>query len=152
MNAFSKIDGSNGTVQAGLQAAQSSIAYKTIILPDDFTSFNSARLIFTTSDTTVGDKIVFNIATACTDPTNHTITDTPSYNTANAFTTVTIAGSAAVNAPYTTTASTVTATGCAADRILHIKLTRASSPTDTSSDTAILLTGALLLSYNGSYQ
>jgi hypothetical protein len=148
MVATSKIDGTNGTVQGTLNAADGQIAYATWIIPDDFTSFNSAKIRFTTTDTTNGHTIIFNIATACTNP-NATVTDTPNYNVANAFTTVTIAGGAVANAAYSTTAGTVTATGCAAGYILHMKLTRA---TDTATDTAVALTGGLLLAYNGSYQ
>jgi hypothetical protein len=144
-----KTDGVNGTVQGTLQAAHSNIAYMTVPLPDDFTSFNSAKLFFTTSDVTNGNTIIWNIQTACTNP-NATVTDTPAYNAANAFTTTTIGGGAVANALYNTSAGTVTGTGCAAGYILHLKLTR--SGADTSTDTAVQLTGALMLSYNGTYQ
>lgn len=149
MGSNCKTDGTNGTVQGVMSAAHSQIAYATVILPDDWTSFNSAKIWFTTSDATNGHTIIFNVSTACTAPNGGNV-DTPAYNAANAFTTVTIGGGATANALYDTTAGTVTGTGCAADDVLHLKFTR--SGADTSTDTAISLTGDMVVAYNGTYQ
>lgn len=144
-----KTDATNGTVQGVMAAAQSTVAYATLVVPDDWASFKSAKILFTTADATSGHTIIFTISTACVAP-NAGNTDTPAYNSANAFTTTTIGGGATANALYLTTAGTVTNTGCAAGDILHVKLARTN--TDTSTDTAIALTGDLVLAYVGSYQ
>lgn len=144
-----KTDATNGTVQGIMAAAQSTVAYATLVVPDDWASFKSAKILFTTADATSGHTIIFTISTACVAP-NAGNTDTPAYNSANAFTTTTIGGGATANALYSTTAGTVTNTGCAAGDILHVKLARTN--TDTSTDTAIALTGDLVLAYVGSYQ
>lgn len=143
-----KIDGVNGTVQGVLQAAHSNAAYATIVLPADFATFNSAYLMFSTGDTTSGHTGIFNVATACVQP-NAGNADTPAFNSANAFTTVTIGMSAVTNAVYATSAGSVTSTGCAAGYVAHIQLSRSAS--DTITDTAIQLTGSLVLAYNGAY-
>lgn len=142
-----KTDGTHGTVQGVLSAADGNIAYINIAVPPDFVSFNNAIAQFTTSDNTVGHTIILNIATACAIP-NTGVTDTPAYNSPNAFTTVTIGGGATANALYSTTAGTITATGCPANAMLHIAFSRA---TDTSTDTGIQIE-SLIVSYNGSYQ
>lgn len=144
-----KTDATNGTVQGIMAAAQSTVAYATLVVPDDWASFKSAKILFTTADATSGHTIIFTISTACVAP-NAGNTDTPAYNSANAFTTTTIGGGATANALYSTTAGTVTNTGCAAGDILHVKLARTN--TDTSTDTAIALTGDLVIAYNGTYQ
>lgn len=143
-----KTDGTNGTVQATLAAAHSNVVYFTWNLPADWVSFNSATLEFTTTDTTSGHTIIFSVATACTQPNGGNV-DTPAYNAANAFTTTTIGGGATANALYSTSAASVTGTGCTAGSILHMKLTRSGS--DTSTDSAVALTGGLVLAYNGAY-
>lgn len=144
-----KTDATNGTVQGIMAAAQSTVAYATLVVPDDWASFKSAKILFTTADATSGHTIIFTISTACVAP-NAGNTDTPAYNSANAFATTTIGGGATANALYSTTAGTVTNTGCAAGDILHVKLARTN--TDTSTDTAIALTGDLVIAYNGTYQ
>lgn len=144
-----KTDATNGTVQGIMAAAQSTVAYATLVVPDDWASFKSAKILFTTADATSGHTIIFTISTACVAP-NAGNTDTPAYNSANAFTTTTIGGGATANALYSTTAGTVTNTGCAAGDIMHVKLARTN--TDTSTDTAIALTGDLVLAYVGTYQ
>lgn len=141
-----KTDGTNGTVQGTLNAAQSSIAYFTFELPSDFTSFTSATINFTTSDTTQNHTIIFQLATACSTPNNNTA-DTPAYNTAQSFPTATIGSGGISGAQFAETLLGVTGTGCAAGSTLHVKLTR--SGADTSTDTAVALTGNLQLFYNG---
>ncbi len=141
-----KTDGTHGTVQGVLSAADGNIAYITVPLPHDFVSFNNAIAMFTTSDTTAGHTIILNIASACVQP-NAGLPDTPAYNSANAFTTTTIGGGAVANALYSTTAGTITATGCSADYLLHLAFSRA---TDTSTDTGIQIE-SLIVSYNGAY-
>lgn len=149
MSPAPKTDSSNGTVQGILQAAQGNIAYATMVIPADFSSFSTAKINFATSDTTTGHTIIFNVATACTDP-NGSAADTPAYNSANAFTTVTLPMSAVANSVYsTTTTGTLTGTSCAAGYILHLKMTR--SGADTSTDTAIALTGGMIVAYVGAY-
>lgn len=147
MTPASKTDGTNGTIQGILQAADGNIAYATLApIPDDWASFNSATIVFTTTDITNGHTAIFKIATACTTIGS---VDTSAYNAANAFTTVTIGGGAVAGQSYTTTAGTITGTGCAAGRIAHFKFFR---DTDTVTDTAIQLTGGMLLEYNGTFQ
>jgi hypothetical protein len=148
MSSASKTDGTHGTVQGILQAADGNIAYATFLIPSDWASFSAAKISFTTSDTTNGHTIIFNVATACTDP-NSGAADTPAFNTANAFTTTTIGMSAVANALYSTaTTGNLTGTGCGAGYILHLKFTRA---TDTATDTAVALTGGMIVQYVGAF-
>lgn len=144
-----KIDGSNGTVQGVLQAAHSTSAYATVVLPADWASFNTAYLLFTTTDTTNGHTAILDVQTACTQP-NANVADTPAYNAVNAFTTVTLGGGAVSGGLYaTTTTGNLTGTGCGAGYVLHLLLSRSAS--DTVTDTAIQLTGSLVLGYNGAF-
>jgi hypothetical protein len=155
MTPNSKIDGGNGTVQGILAAAQANVCYYTGILPHDFVSFGIARTTFTTSDTTSGHTIFFDMATACANPISSpgTVVDTPAFNTPNNFTTVTLGGGAVSNGLYSTSTGSLTGTGCAADYAFHLRMTRTHNGTnDTSSDTAIALTGFVYIEYNGSYQ
>ena len=148
MTSNCKTDGTNGTVQGVMYANQSQISYASLVIPDDWTSFKSAKIWFTTADATTGHTIIFNVASACTAPNGGNV-DTPAYNSANAFTTVTIGGGATANALYDTATSALSGTGCAAGDVLHLKFTRT---TDTSTDTAIQLTGDMEVAYNGTYQ
>lgn len=153
MGSNCKTDGSNGTVQGIMSANKTQSAFSTVIIPGtashaDWTSFGDATIWFTTSDTTAGDTIIFNVSTACTAPNGGNV-DTPSYNTPDFFTTVTIGGGATPNALYeTATTGALNGTGCARGDVLHLKFTRTS---DTSTDTAIALTGDMVIAYNGSY-
>lgn len=142
-----KTDGTNGTVQGVLQFNVSQIAYATFVLPSDFVSFNTAYVTLTTSDTTNGHTIIPSLAIACTNPANN-VADTPAYNAAQNFTTISIGGGAIANATYSTNLASVTSTGCSPGYVLHVKLSRAS---DTDTDTAVAYTGGLTLSYNKSY-
>jgi hypothetical protein len=132
-------DGTNGTVQGVLQAADAQTAYYTVLLPTAWTTFTAAKLLLSTTDTTSTHTIIFNIAFACTAAGS---VDTPAYNTATAFTTVTIAGGAVSGQVYSTSASSFTLTGCAAGKLAHARITRA---TDTSTDASVSLAGGLVL-------
>ena len=140
-----KTGGTNLTVQGVLAYADGDIAYYSGIVPSDWQSWGLSRISFTTSDTTNGHTIIFKLALACDTP-NGGNTDDPAYGTANAYATVTIGGGATANASYQTSTSPLSGGSCAAGSLLHFELTRA---TDTSSDTAIAVTGWLEVLYNG---
>lgn len=146
MTAACVTDGTNGTVQGVLQAAHSTLAYYSLGIEGDFTAFVNADIWFTSIDTTQGHTIQFTLATACTGP-GGTVADTPAYNPTQNFATVTIPSSAVSGGAYHATLTGVTATTCTANDILHIKLARSSS--DTSTDTAVQLTGTMILSFQG---
>jgi hypothetical protein len=140
--------GTNTTQQGILQYADGSIAYYPGVVPSDWTSWAASTLSFTTSDTTSGHTIIFNLLLACETP-NAGNTDDPPYGAANAFSTVTIGAGAVANASYQTSTGNLTGGGCVANSILHVQLTRA---TDTSTDTAVAATGWLEVLYNGTLQ
>jgi hypothetical protein len=114
------VTGSN--IQKGvLQYADTSggfSAQNTIILPADFSGAIDARIIWRTSATSGNAK--FSLSTICTDVAA-SATDDPSFNTAS---TVTTAAPGTTLRVQTSAITGVTATGCSAGNLLHVKLFR----------------------------
>ena len=132
--------------EGNLTAADGQIAYYDVILPPDFVSFSLVTINFTTTDTTNGHTIIWNLATKCVQPNNNVANlNAPSYNTAGTVTT-TIGGSAVSGGVYQATISSLTMTGCSAGYKMRLKLSRA---TDTDTDTAVQLTDGLMFAYSG---
>lgn len=142
-----KTDGTNGTVQCTLAYADGQIAYQTALpaVPADWQSWATATITFTTSDTTNGHTISFALALACVNP-NAGLTDTPAYGADNAFATVTIGGGAVANATYQAQTGNLTGGSCAAGTLPHFRLKRL---TDTATDSAVAVTGAIEIDYIG---
>ena len=140
------IDGVNGTAQGVLQYADNQLAYYTGFVPADWSSWSTAHLKFSTTDTTSGHTIIFQLFLACVAPNANT-PDTPAYGAANNFTTVTIPV-AAVAASYGTDTSALTGGGCAANDIVHMRLLRS---VDTSTDASVAVTGWVEVDYNGGF-
>lgn len=93
-------------------------AQTTFYLPADFTGSIDARIIWTTTATTGNAK--WSLSTICTDVAA-TATDDPAFNTAS---TVTTAAPGTANRVQSSVITGVTATGCAASNLLHLKLFR----------------------------
>ena len=114
------VSGTN--VQKGvLQFADTSGGFSAqnhMLLPADFTGNIDARLIWTTTATS--GNVKWSLSTACTDA-GATATDDPAFNVASAVTTA-VPGTA--NRVQTSSISNVTATGCAAGNLLHLRLAR----------------------------
>lgn len=109
-------------------------AQVTTQLPTDFTGAMDATITWTTTATS--GNAVWQVSTACTD-TAASATDDPSFNTAS---TVTTAAPGTANRVQTSTITGVTATGCAAGNLLHIKVFRdGNHGSDTLSATARMI-------------
>lgn len=93
-------------------------AQTTLILPADFSGAIDARIIWRTSATTGNAK--FSLSTICTDVAA-TATDDPAFNTAS---TVTTAAPGTTLRIQSSSITGVTATGCVAGNLLHLKLFR----------------------------
>jgi hypothetical protein len=110
------------------------VAQNTLILPADFSGAIDARIIWTTSATSGNAK--WSLATICTDVAA-SATDDPSFNTAS---TVTTAAPGTANRVQTTAIAGVTATGCTAGNLLHLKISRdGTDGSDTIGATARLV-------------
>jgi hypothetical protein len=111
---------------------------RTMVLPDDWTG-NIGFKFYWLSSTTSGD-VVWQVQTACVADGE---TDDPSFNTAS---TVTDTTKGTANQINTATISSVTATGCAAGEVLHIKVRRDSGhASDNMAGTARLLGGEITI-------
>lgn len=109
-------------------------AQNTLILPADFSGAIDARIIWTTSATSGNAK--WSLSTICTD-TAATATDDPSFNTAS---TVTTAAPGTANRVQTSSITSVTASGCSAGRLIHLKILRdGTDGSDTIGATARLI-------------
>lgn len=93
-------------------------AQNSFLLPSDFTGNVDARIIWKTSATSGNAK--FSLSTICT-AVDATETDDPSFNTAS---TVTTAAAGTANRLQTSSITSLTITGCAANEFLHLKLFR----------------------------
>lgn len=93
-------------------------AQNTLILPADFTGAIDARIIWRTSATTGNAK--WSLSTICTDVAA-SATDDPAFNTAS---TVTTAAPGTTLRIQSSSITGVTATGCSAGNLLHVKLFR----------------------------
>lgn len=93
-------------------------AQTTLILPADFSGAIDARIIWRTSAITGNAK--FSLSTICTDVAA-TATDDPAFNTAS---TVTTAAPGTTLRIQSSAITGVTATGCSAGNLLHLKLFR----------------------------
>jgi hypothetical protein len=93
-------------------------AQNTILLPADFSGAIDARIIWRTSATSGNAK--WSLSTICADVAA-TVTDDPAFNTAS---TVTTAAPGTTLRIQTSSITGVTATGCAAGNLLHVKLFR----------------------------
>ena len=123
-------------VQQGvLQFAQSAAAQTTLELPTDWNAgaINATLWFSIVTDTTSGHTAIFNVAFSCAQPNNNVV-DNVAFNAATAFATVTIGAGATANSLYSTTASGITTTGCAAGYLMHVALSRAASDTVTDSN------------------
>lgn len=110
------------------------VAQNMLILPADWAGAIDARIIWTTSATSGNAK--WSLATICTD-TGATATDDPSFNTAS---TVTTAAAGTANRVQTSSITGVTATGCSAGNLLHLKIARdGTDGSDTIGATARLI-------------
>lgn len=138
------IVGTNGVAQGELAAADGDVANYSIGLPSDFVSLSGAETWLTSTDTTPGDTIKPTLATSCTATTGLVQYGSVAFNTAQNFSTITIPSSAANPGAYFSTIGTLTGTGCAANSILNIELSRT---TDTASNAQF--TGWLIISYLG---
>jgi hypothetical protein len=93
-------------------------AQNTLLLPADFTGAIDARILWTTTATSGNAK--WSLATACTD-TSAGATDDPSFNTASTVTTV---APGTANRVQSSSITGLTATGCSAGNLLHLKISR----------------------------
>jgi hypothetical protein len=93
-------------------------AQNNYLLPSDWTGTIDARIIWKTAATSGNAK--FSLSTICT-AVDATETDDPAFNTAS---TVTTAAPGTANRLQTSSLTSVTITGCAANEFLHIKLFR----------------------------
>lgn len=93
-------------------------AQNNILLPSDWSGTVDARIIWRTSATSGNAK--FSLSTICV-AVDATETDDPSFNTAS---TVTTAAAGTANRLQTSSITTLTVTGCAANEFMHIKLFR----------------------------
>lgn len=93
-------------------------AQNTMLLPSDFTGAIDARIIWRTSATS--GNVKWSLSTICTDVAA-TATDDPAFNTAS---TVTTAAPGITLRIQTSSITGVTATGCTAGSLLHLKLFR----------------------------
>lgn len=93
-------------------------AQNNYLLPADWSANIDARIIWRTSATSGNAK--FSLSTICT-AVDATETDDPSFNTAS---TVTTAAAGTANRLQTSSITSLTITGCAANELLHIKLFR----------------------------
>lgn len=104
------------------------------ILPSDFTGALDARIIWRTAATT--GNIKWSLSTACT-AVAATATDDPAFNTAS---TATTAAPGTTLRIQTSSLTSVTATGCTAGSLLHLKLFRdGNDAADTIAASADLL-------------
>lgn len=101
-------------------SSSTSSAQYTLQVPQGFdvAVASSAEILWYTASTS--GSVVWQLSTACT-ATNGTVTDDPSWNTAN---TVTSAAPASANEVQSASIATVTMTGCAAGYALHVRLLR----------------------------
>jgi hypothetical protein len=117
-------------VQTGvLMFGQGASAQFQLDVPGDWDSSSPvyAKIYFTQgSNTTSGQTIVMQIATACS-----STTDDPPFTTAQAFSTATTTANA--YAPFTETLSGVTMTNCVPGGNVNLKISRSNSDTATSS-------------------
>ena len=137
-------DSVNFTVQNVLTFADGATGFRTAFLPRYWHAFDDAVLLVTTIDTTAGHTIIFQLQTACVAP-NTGVADTPAFNAAQQFATITIPGGAISGQLYSATIPVVTGTGCAANTLLHIALARI---TDTVTDTTVQMHGPLVINFH----
>jgi hypothetical protein len=132
--------------EGNLQIDENQLAYYDLVVPDNFVSFEAARMNFTTTDVTVGHTIVLTLAAKCIATTGAVLNpNNPTYNTA-ATATDTIAGGAISGSVRTVTFSGLSMTGCSPGYKLRLRISRTAG---TSTDTAVELTGGLLFTYKG---
>ncbi len=118
-----------GVLQFADSANQS--AQTTLNLPDDWSGAIDIKLLFTSADTTSGHTEKFTVATACTTPSSGSgTTDDPSFNTAQTLT-YTLGASEVGSALRKVSQAGLTATGCSAGSVLHLKVGRDVTDTDT---------------------
>lgn len=111
-----------------LQFAASQTAQFQIRLPFDYDSAGTTNAVISFSqgsNTTSGQTIIMQMATGCG------ATDDPSFNTAQAFSTVTTGTTA--RTMYNPTLSGVTMTSCSAGQMMNVKISRSGSDTATTS-------------------
>lgn len=108
-------------------------AQTTLQLPSDFTGTVDARIIWSTTATTGNAK--WSLSTICT-AVDATETDDAAFNTAS---TVTTAAPGVANRLQTSSVTSVTITGCAANETMHVKIFRdGADAADTIAATARL--------------
>lgn len=111
----------------------SDVGYFKIHLPKDWDSAASTdvSLDLTSTDATNGHTIIMQVASACAKGDGST-TDDVAFNTAQSFSTITLNGNA--NRTWTATLTGITNTGCAAQGILWLKVSRT---TDTATNVGV---------------
>lgn len=109
-------------------------AQTTLALPGDFTGTIDARIYWTTTATS--GNVEWSLSTICT-ATDATETDDPSFNTAS---TVVTAAPGVASRVQTSSITSVTVTGCAANELFHVRIFRdGNDAQDTLSATVRLI-------------
>jgi hypothetical protein len=126
---------------ATLNFADGAIAYLTIQVPSDYSSFKSFSFNVTTTDTTTSHTLIFDIASYCV-AAGSTIPSGPTYNTAGS---VTLNPTSTASEIIAGSITSMTMTGCAAGDYMRLALSRA---TDTDTDTAVKFLNAPVWAYN----
>jgi hypothetical protein len=111
----------------------SDVCYFRIHLPKDWdsTASTDVSIDLTSTDATNGHTIIMQATSACAKG-DGTTTDDVAFNTAQSFSTITLNGNA--NRTWTATLTGLTTTGCAAQSILWIKISRT---TDTATNVGV---------------
>jgi hypothetical protein len=133
--------GANGSIGAFLTWSHTDVAQVDIGLPLDWQSSiaPSLTLKLASTDTTGGDTITMQAATACSKDDGSTLDDV-TFNPVQSFSPVSLNGTA--NTAWKTTLANITMTGCTAGSTLHLKISRLSS--DTASNVRVYGLGVTL--------
>jgi hypothetical protein len=126
--------GGSTVTKAYMQFVRGNSAYINWHLPSDWNSSASTDIEFglTSTDTTNGHVIAFDVQTGCSGVTG-TATDDPSLNAAQSAN-VTIGASQVSGGGLTFSKTALTMTGCSADNFFEMKITRNNTGTDTATN------------------
>jgi hypothetical protein len=130
--------------------ATTGCAFTTFQLPGDFPSAAriDAKLLFTSTDVTLGHTVIWNIATKCTTPTTGGTgsTDNPAAMNTGQVLTYTVGASEVADSLRQVSQTSVTTTGCTGGDLFHIRVGR-DKTTDTAT-TDVNFVGLELTIYN----
>ncbi len=126
---------------AYLTFADGDIIYYSGVLPSDFSSFASFTFQVTTSSTTTGQTMIFDIASVCA-AAGSAVPSSPSFNTPG---TVTLNPTGTAGQIIAGTISSMTMTGCAAGDYIRLAFSRS---TDTDTDAGVVVLNAPTWVYN----